>query len=518
MCRDALMLTRAKARIIDQQLKMENAEQAVQPSTREESSQSEEINNQLGMNDVFEETTQLNVAPEDKRGGGQPQMMLENAIERMFMMLQKQREEDKQDRKQEMQKQREEDRQERKREMQQMEENNQKRSEEMKAEIRTVREEIVQLREETKKEIQDAKRELRTEMHQMRDEIRAEVNVVREDGINTQSELQNTKEAVNHLRSEVMENRREIATNTRNLSDNLNRINHELRKEIQTNKEENTGMKKSQEEMERRIQQLREAENKKMEEITTGQEQLTRRISEVEGRPSTRGTVIDNYKDLTFTGDESYPMEFLKELKEIRQLYYQEDEIRWITRYLSGEAVTWFRIIKNEIQCFAAFEELFIEKYWGSHIQESVRDRLEYGKYRPNGGMSATQYMQKHILQCRQLVPPISDQHLIKKLARHYGREFEVATFTRGIKDIPRFENLLRDYTKIISYNRYNNGEQRRENTTVKTEGHNKGNPQREREGEKVKQFDRNNFKQKKYCTPTNDERNVPGPSNTKDL
>lgn len=88
-------------------------------------------------------------------------------------------------------------------------------------------------------------------------------------------------------------------------------------------------------------------------------------------------------------------------------------------------------------------------------MQESVRDWLEYGKYRPGGGMSMTQYLERQILQCRQLIPPISDHHLIRKLARHYTRDIEVAIMTRGIREIPQFEALLQEYASI------NNGYER---------------------------------------------------------
>lgn len=521
------MLTRARAKEINRRLDMENAEQIIRPPTEsEESSQSEEVNNQLGMADVFEETTQMNIAPEVIRGGGQAQMIPESGMERMFIMLQKM-EENNQKQREEDKKEREEENNRRKKELQKMEENNQKRHEEennrrkeendknremLREELRIFREESIKIQEETKRELQETKRELRAEMQQTKEEIRAEMNAIKGDSIKTQSELKENKEAIDNLKSEVVENRREIAINTKNLSDNLNRINHDLRKEIRLNKEETAEVKKCQEEMGKKIQRIEEEKNKKIEEIAEGQEQLTRRINEVEGRPTNRGASIDHYKDLTFTGNECYPMEFLKELKEIRQLYYPEGEIRWIARYLSEEAMTWFRIIKYEINCFSEFEDLFIEKYWGAHVQENVRDRLEYGKYRPNGGLTAVQYMQKHILQCRQLMPPISDHHLIKKLARHYGREIEVASFTRGIKEIPQFENLLRDYAKIISHNRYS-GEDQRQHPVVKSESKDKDSRQQEKAEGKGKPFDRNNYKPKRFYNPVNDKAE-PGPSN----
>lgn len=179
------------------------------------------------------------------------------------------------------------------------------------------------------------------------------------------------------------------------------------------------------------------------------QEQLRRRVSEIETHPTGRIVTNDSIKEVTFDGRDGYPIEFLKELKEIKELYYETDDVKWVGRHLTDQAVTWRRIIKNDITTFESFEERFMEKFWGAHVQEKIRDRLEYGKFPPNQRCTAVQYMERQILQARQLIPPISDHHLIKKLARHYTKEVEIAVLTRGIKDIHQFEVLLQEYTTI---------------------------------------------------------------------
>ena len=59
--------------------------------------------------------------------------------------------------------------------------------------------------------------------------------------------------------------------------------------------------------------------------------------------------------------------------------------------------------------------------------------------------------MERFVLQCRQLIPIMSDRHLIKKLARHYNREIQVAVVTRGITTINNFETVLREYMNVSS-------------------------------------------------------------------
>ena len=47
------------------------------------------------------------------------------------------------------------------------------------------------------------------------------------------------------------------------------------------------------------------------------------------------------------------------------------------------------------------------------------------------------------------MTPAITDRQLIKKIARHYGREIEVAVVTRGVNTIPNFESLIVEYASI---------------------------------------------------------------------
>lgn len=94
-------------------------------------------------------------------------------------------------------------------------------------------------------------------------------------------------------------------------------------------------------------------------------------------------------------------MEFLKELIEIKDTYYQNEDTRWIGRHLTGEAAIWWRIVKENINNFDDFRDAFTEKYWGVVQQERVRDQLEYGKYVSTGRLSMIQYMERKVLECR---------------------------------------------------------------------------------------------------------------------
>lgn len=117
-------------------------------------------------------------------------------------------------------------------------------------------------------------------------------------------------------------------------------------------------------------------------------------------------------------------------------------------RYGGGSPNTKYIQLKN-------LKKPSLDKYWSQQIQEDIRDSLEDGKHRHSDRIDMVQYMDRKIMQCRQLIPPIADYHLIKKLARHFNKEVEIAVMTRGIREIPQFETLLREYMYINKHMRH---------------------------------------------------------------
>jgi DNA repair exonuclease SbcCD ATPase subunit len=314
---------------------------------------------------------------------------------------------------------------------------------------------LIQVREEIKATNNKFAAELQALNQALREEIKSSKEEWKE-------EVKKTEQRFEKIVKQNNENyKSEINKSTKNLSDNLNRINQEVRKEIKEvktmtteNKEENRRIIKQQENMEEQIRKLAEEKGRRIDEVKETQEQLQRKVSELESRPSTSNhtTVAlsqDIIKDVKYNGREAYPMEFLQELKEIKEQFYPNRGIKWISRHLEGEAMIWWRIVQQQINTYEQFEEAFIRKYWNQQVQEGIRDNLEFGSYKSHGGLSMIQYFERKILQCRQLIPPITEQHLIRKLARHYGKEIEVAIITRGINNVEQFEHLLREFATI---------------------------------------------------------------------
>ena len=80
-----------------------------------------------------------------------------------------------------------------------------------------------------------------------------------------------------------------------------------------------------------------------------------------------------------------------------------------------------------------------------------VRDNLEYGRFEWHGPVTAIQYVERILLESRQLTPALTDRQLIRKISRHFGRDLQIAVITRGIVTIPNFEALITEYTSIQS-------------------------------------------------------------------
>ena len=80
------------------------------------------------------------------------------------------------------------------------------------------------------------------------------------------------------------------------------------------------------------------------------------------------------------------------------------------------DAGIWWRVIRNQVTNFEEFKEAFTQKYWGQERQDEIRDHLEYGRFDWHGQVSSIQYIERILLESRQLTPTITDKQLIRKI------------------------------------------------------------------------------------------------------
>lgn len=96
-------------------------------------------------------------------------------------------------------------------------------------------------------------------------------------------------------------------------------------------------------------------------EMSSGVERLQQRLIDVECCPTGRSG-SEYQKEVKYDGVNPFPMEFLKELIDIKNKYYDESEVQYWTIF-KKEVNIWGCIIHNWIQSFDEFVELFTEKY-----------------------------------------------------------------------------------------------------------------------------------------------------------
>ena len=129
-------------------------------------------------------------------------------------------------------------------------------------------------------------------------------------------------------------------------------------------------------EQETRIEEIRGHITK----VKEGQERLQRQLANAEVGTTARVGGLNN-SELKYNDTDRYPMEFLKELSEIQNMFYRSDDVKWIGRHLEADAAIWWRVIRDQINNFEEFKDIFTQKYWGEEKQDAIRDSLEYGRY-----------------------------------------------------------------------------------------------------------------------------------------
>lgn len=328
-----------------------------------------------------------------------------------------------------------------------------------------------------RKELQEQVKSMKAEMAQQKTAWEQKFEIHQQ---KMTTEIENISDKHDRLQQE---NNASLERNRCELREIVNQNQNNTTQEIKKVEEQVAKVSTAQKDTAERLESVTMEKRRRLEEINNslttmkeGQERLQRKLNELDVRPANRPVGTSVSKEISFNGRDHFPMEFLKELTELYETYYVDDNTKWIGNHLTEEAAIWWRIVRGQVNTYDEFREVFIEKYWGQVQQEKVRDRLEYGKYHRDQGKSMIQYMEHSVLECRQLLPVLSDRHLIKKLARHYDRDIQIAVVTRGIQTIGGFESLLREYMSIAPRynNQHNNQYERRkesaEQQTVKAE------------------------------------------------
>lgn len=165
------------------------------------------------------------------------------------------------------------------------------------------------------------------------------------------------------------------------------------------------------------------------------------------------------------------PMRFLQEFKKYCETLGPRYDFRALAEQsLCQIAREWWSLVEIEIRNWTDFEYYFTRRFWNEDIQHQVRESLEYGWYNPESKQKRFAYAIHLIGIARELTPRLTEEQIIKKLARHFTEEIRGAILARGI----RTTTALLDFLETFDQGGAINSQRRRyENNNNNTYGNN---------------------------------------------
>ena len=167
--------------------------------------------------------------------------------------------------------------------------------------------------------------------------------------------------------------------------------------------------------------------------------------------------ISDHRETIYFKDYRRNPIDFLERVTEWLN---RTRENRWsnIKNFLDegfkGTNDNWWSAIRNEVNDYNSFKQIFREKYWSESVQNIVRDNLCNGKYEANWGQPPTAYFLGKVCVAWNLEPRIPEECLITKLAYHFEDGISQARLNGQIKTIGAMEALLGNYEQEGYYRR----------------------------------------------------------------
>lgn len=206
--------------------------------------------------------------------------------------------------------------------------------------------------------------------------------------------------------------------------------------------------------------------------MTLRREMLERRgVTDINNSHS----VLTRENDLPkFTGRQYNPLEFLKLVEKRFCRNLNDGLIDWesvleiLSNAFVAETRSWFSVYRDSMTCLEEFKEKFLAKFWNENIQSRERQRIIFGQYRKQEGVSYTEYFLSHVLICKNLEGLESEGQILKLLLRHFPDKIREACCMQNISSIKQMECLLENFDAFES----SRGEDRQNRRFVDRESH----------------------------------------------
>lgn len=145
------------------------------------------------------------------------------------------------------------------------------------------------------------------------------------------------------------------------------------------------------------------------------------------------------------------PVSFLKRLEDYATVFglCDIDLFRSLSIVLKGNAYFWFEVVKHTICSFAEFKSKFLEQYWSSRIQNSLRAQLHSEKFAPGRGKTLEVHLAEIYEKTRHLSPPIQDAELILIILAQLPFRFQTHWTGKYYQDFASFRDDLLQFDRI---------------------------------------------------------------------
>lgn len=150
------------------------------------------------------------------------------------------------------------------------------------------------------------------------------------------------------------------------------------------------------------------------------------------------------------------PKEFIRELRHyfIESHIPSDRQLRVTEKYLSGQPKMWYKAFRYSFQTFDEFVERFLNKYWGSEVQNKIRSSLYSRRYASTMPTKYAHYFACQLSRMQSLDNLLSQRELIDALIQQYPPSTQEILIASDINDLAHFEEVLRklDYANQEQY------------------------------------------------------------------
>ena len=140
------------------------------------------------------------------------------------------------------------------------------------------------------------------------------------------------------------------------------------------------------------------------------------------------------------------PMMFLNELDNYFKIKGIPDPWKMLVvkNALAEKALSWFNLTVGTDVSYEVFKKRFLLFFWSSSMQNDVKSKLNFGRYKPGGNLNLVEYCIELGGLNKLLDPPLDTRAFIDAVIQHYPDEVRNALIVAKLQDFDELLDLLK--------------------------------------------------------------------------